>query len=187
MATRVKRNGNFISVEEQLSQFQKSIKDLIKDPKDQRKVYLSLMRKTSLPIVKNMRTHVKLPEQTRLRGSIAARNVPQTFLRKRGATYEQSLEPVIHIGPKRSRRKVKGADGAIKEDMKFAKYWAIIAYGTKDRKTKAGHRTGTIQPNNYADKAFNSITPQLAQMNDKILKRMMQTYETILRKRGLTR
>ena len=116
---------------------------------------------------------------------------------------QEALMPVIHVGPLRGKGTYM-KDGVKTDKKQFAHYWHWVAYGTKNRTirkdktprvrmpngrwvTLVSKERGTQPANNYADKAYTVVQPTLDQMADKIMKRMMKTYDTILKKKGLTK
>ena len=120
---------------------------------------------------------------------------------------QEALMPVIHVGPLRGKGTYMKTVGEKKEKRgkgRYAHYWHWVAYGTKNRTmrkdktprvrmpngrwvTLVSKERGTQPANNYADKAYTVVQPTLDQMADKIMKRMMKTYDTILKKKGLTK
>lgn len=198
-----RRQGNFYSVQAQMERFRESLMELVNDPKERRKIYLSLMRKQARPVVQLMRSKIKGPKQTRLRNGIAARAVTISHLRSRGARGQEALQPVIHVGPLRGKG-VYTKDGEKVTKKAFAPYWAWVAYGTRERniksnktvhfKTESGEwRTvrkssrGSMAANPYADKTASTMQPILDSMSSKVLQQMERQYDKILTKKGLNR
>ena len=178
-----RRAGQRIDPGQQFRDIAKMLEDLVNDPKKRRTAYLSVMRKQARPIVSTMKGFIP-PTQNRLRGSIAARNVTVSHLKRRGARGKEAEEPVIHVGPMRGKSTyMKSGESVTKK--KFAHYWHWEAYGTRVRRTKSGANRGFIKPNPYAEKTYQGMQAQLDSMSSKIMAQMMSQFNRIRDKHNL--
>lgn len=130
--------------------------------KEARKVAASAIRKGMTVISKAIKAEVKATFKSKtgnLHNGIGAR------LKRISSPENVTAKVGVGVGPaKAMAKKLAGA----------AAHLHLLALGTQERQTKAGHPTGKVQPNDFVDRGF---TKSESAAKDKIIDSLWQGIE----------